>query len=232
VLPISGTTSPVGRAALAMLLFEDIALVPIIFLLGAMAPAAAGGIDAMIRTLWQGGLLIAVLLGAGGSARGIAVALLEAGCPEVVLVNRTRARAELLAREIGGPVRVADTAPLAEAALLVNTTSLGMAGQPPLELDLAPLPANAVVADIVYVPLETLLLRAARARGLLAVPGLGMLLHQARPGFAAWFGVDPVVDAELAAFVGGDIPAAADRAASQAAPAAEERSVNPLRPSP
>ncbi len=155
---------------------------------------------------WQASAGPAVLLGAGGSARAIAVALLEAGAPEVVLVNRTRARAETLAREIGGPVTVATAPPLARAALLVNTTSLGMQGQPPLEVDLAALPTAAVVADIVYVPLETPLLAAARARGLRAVGGLGMLLHQARPGFRHWFGVDPVVDAELEAFVGGDIP--------------------------
>ncbi len=155
---------------------------------------------------WQAEAGPAVLLGAGGSARAITVALLEAGCPEVVLVNRTPARAEALAREVGGPVRMAAAAPLGRAALLVNTTSLGMQGQPPLDLDLAPLPAGAVVADIVYVPLETPLLAAARARGLRAVGGLGMLLHQARPGFRHWFGVDPVVDAELEGFVGGDIP--------------------------
>jgi shikimate dehydrogenase len=155
---------------------------------------------------WQAAAGPAVLLGAGGSARAITVALLEAGCPQVVLVNRTPARAEALARAVGGPVTVATTPPLAGAALLVNTTSLGMQGQPPLEVDLAPLPAQAVVADIVYVPLETPLLAAARARGLRAVGGLGMLLHQARPGFSHWFGVDPVVDAELEAFVGGDIP--------------------------
>ena len=155
---------------------------------------------------WQAAAGPAVLLGAGGSARAITVALLEAGCPQVVLVNRTPARAEALARAVGGPVTVATTPPLAGAALLVNTTSLGMQGQPPLAVDLAPLPAQAVVADIVYVPLETPLLAAARARGLRAVGGLGMLLHQARPGFSHWFGVDPVVDAELEAFVGGDIP--------------------------
>ena len=157
---------------------------------------------------WQASAGPAVLLGAGGSARAIAVALLEAGAPEVVLVNRTRARAETLAREIGGPVTVAEAPPLGRASLLVNTTSLGMQGQPPLVVDLAALPAAAVVADIVYVPLETPLLAAARARGLRAVGGLGMLLHQARPGFLHWFGVDPVVDAELEAFVGGDIPRA------------------------
>jgi shikimate dehydrogenase len=107
---------------------------------------------------------------------------------------------------VGGPVTVAMTPPLERAALLVNTTSLGMQGQPPLAVNLAPLPASAVVADIVYVPLETPLLAAARARGLRAVGGLGMLLHQARPGFLHWFGVDPVVNAELEGFVGGDIP--------------------------
>jgi shikimate dehydrogenase len=122
-------------------------------------------------------------------------------------VNRNAARAETLARALGGPVEVAGTPPLEGAALLVNATSLGMAGQPALEIDLAPLPARAVVADIVYVPLETPLLAAARARGLRAVDGLGMLLHQARPGFEAWFGVAPDVDDELRRVVAADIPA-------------------------
>lgn len=148
----------------------------------------------------------AVLLGAGGSARAIAAALLDAGAPRVTLVNRTPARAEALARALGGPVSVAERPPLAEAALLVNTTSLGMQGQPPLAISLAPLPAGAVVADIVYVPMETPLLAAARARGLAAVPGLGMLLHQARPGFEAWFGVAPAVDGALHDIVAADIP--------------------------
>ena len=149
----------------------------------------------------------AVLLGAGGAARAIAAALLDARCPRVTLVNRSRTRAEALARALGGPIDVADHPPLADAALLVNTTSLGMQGQPPLEIDLAPLPPAAVVTDIVYVPLETSLLAAARARGLRVVDGLGMLLHQARPGFEAWFGVSPVVDATLRAVVAADIPA-------------------------
>jgi shikimate dehydrogenase len=148
----------------------------------------------------------AVLLGAGGAARAIAAALLDAGCPRVTLVNRTRPRAEALAAALGGPVLVAEAPPLAGAALLVNTTSLGMAGQPPLGIDLSPLPPTAIVADIVYVPLETPLLAAARARGLVAVDGLGMLLHQARPGFAAWFGVAPQVDAGLRAHVAAGIP--------------------------
>ncbi len=147
----------------------------------------------------------AVLLGAGGAARAVAAALLDAGCPRLILVNRTAARADALARDLGGPVEVADVAPLNGAALLVNTTSLGMAGYGALSLDLAPLPGHAIVADIVYVPLETALLAQARARGLRGVDGLGMLLHQARPGFTAWFGVEPQVDAALRAFVAHDI---------------------------
>lgn len=143
----------------------------------------------------------AVILGAGGAVRAVAAALLDAGCPKLTLVNRTAARAEAIARDLGGPVGVATAPPLADAALLVNGTSLGMKGEPPLEIDLAPLPREAVVQDMVYVPLETPLLAAARARGLRAVDGLGMLLHQARPGFEAWFGVAPLVDAELRDYV-------------------------------
>jgi shikimate dehydrogenase len=112
-----------------------------------------------------------------------------------------------LALDLDGPIAIAETLPLADAALLVNTTSLGMQGQPALTIDLTALPATAVVADIVYVPLTTPLLAAARARGLTAVDGLGMLLHQARPGFEAWFGVAPTVDAALRAVVAADIPA-------------------------
>ncbi|KAA2212706.1 shikimate dehydrogenase [Roseomonas oryzae] len=148
----------------------------------------------------------AVLLGAGGAARAIAAALLDDGCPRLTIVNRSAGRAEALAREIGGPVAVSDTPPLEDAALLVNCTSLGMAGQPPLTIGLAPLPQHAVVVDAVYVPLETPLLAAARARGLRGVDGLGMLLHQARPGFEQWFGVAPQVDAALRQFVAADLP--------------------------
>lgn len=143
----------------------------------------------------------AVVLGAGGAARAILVALLEAEVAEIRLLNRTRTRAEALADELGGTIRVMDwgdwTDALAEASLLVNTTSLGMSGQPPLEIDLSPLPASALVNDIVYVPIETALLAAARARGNAIVDGLGMLLHQARPGFEAWFGVSPEVTPAL-----------------------------------
>ena len=146
-----------------------------------------------------------VLLGAGGAARAIAVALLDAGVPDIVVVNRTAERAEELAAALGPRVHAAAEPELAGATLLVNTTSLGMTGQPPLKIDLAPLPPDAVVADAVYVPLETALLHAARARGLIAVPGLGMLLHQARPGFRLWFGVDPVVDQALHDVVAADL---------------------------
>jgi shikimate dehydrogenase len=172
---------------------------------GFIASLAAGAPD------WQAGAGSAVLLGAGGAARAIAVALIDAGAPELRLVNRTLARAETLASQLGDAARERgatltvlpwqDEGALAGASLLVNTTSLGMTGQPPLEVDLAPLPAEALVTDIVYSPLETGLLAAARARGHVVVDGLGMLLHQARPGFRAWFGIDPEVTDALRATV-------------------------------
>lgn len=145
----------------------------------------------------------ALVLGAGGAARAVIHALLEEGAPEVRLANRTAARAEALAEAFGARVRVIDW-PMAEtvlpgAGLIVNTTSLGMAGQPPLTLDLLGADDAAVATDIVYTPLITPFLAAAAARGLKTVDGLGMLLHQGRPGFAAWFGVDPKVDEGLRA---------------------------------
>jgi shikimate dehydrogenase len=149
----------------------------------------------------------ALVLGAGGSARAIVAALQDAGV-RVSIANRTRARAEELAAALPG-LRVLDwdarSDALRDHALLVNTTSLGMAGQDALEVDLDRAAAGLAVADIVYVPLETPLLAAARARGLLGVDGLGMLLHQAVPGFATWFGVTPVVDEELRRFVASDL---------------------------
>lgn len=154
---------------------------------------------------WRAGVGPAVLIGAGGAARAIAVALIDDGAPEIRIVNRTWARAEALATEFGRPliaVRWEDrAAALHGAALLANATTLGMAGQPPLDLPLDALPGRAVVTDAVYAPLETVLLAAARARGNACVDGLGMLLHQARAGFAAWFGRDPEVTAELRAHV-------------------------------
>jgi shikimate dehydrogenase len=147
----------------------------------------------------------AVVIGAGGAARAAAAALLEAAVPEIRLVNRTRARAEKVAADLGGPLRVLDwqdrARALSQAGLLVNATSLGMRGQPPLDLDLFELPPAAVVNDIVYAPLNTPLLAQAAARGHGVVDGLGMLLHQARPGFAAWYGVKPEVSEDLRRFV-------------------------------
>jgi shikimate dehydrogenase len=150
----------------------------------------------------------AVVLGAGGAARGVIGALLAAGTPEVIVLNRTRSRAEALAADLQGHfpqqlITVADwdarASLLSRAAVLVNTTTQGMKGNPPLELDLSALPVSAVVTDIVYVPLQTDLLTRAAARGNPVVDGLGMLLHQARPGFEAWFGLVPEVDEALRA---------------------------------
>ena len=146
-----------------------------------------------------------MVLGAGGAARAILHGLIEAGVSRILLSNRTAAKAEDLARHFGPSVEAIgweekDSA-LSACGLLVNTTSLGMAGQPPLDIAVAALPASAVVADIVYVPLETPLLATARMRGLTTVDGLGMLLHQAVPGFERWFGVRPEVTADLRAHV-------------------------------
>ena len=140
----------------------------------------------------------ALLLGAGGAARAIAAELLAEGV-DVTIANRTPDRAANLAALLPG-LRIVpwqDRNHLEGVAMLVNTTSLGMTGQPPLEVDLAGAAPGMVVCDIVYAPLETPLLAAARARGLAAVGGLGMLLHQAVPGFTAWFGIRPEVDAAL-----------------------------------
>lgn len=145
------------------------------------------------------------VLGAGGAARAIVAALLEAGVGELRLVNRTRERADQLAKEIGGAITVIDwdkrTSALEEIGLLVNTTTLGMKDKDPLDLDLENLPASAVVTDIVYTPLITPLLTTARQLGNPVVDGLGMLLHQARPGFFFWFGVKPEVTDALRAFI-------------------------------
>ena len=143
----------------------------------------------------------AVVLGAGGAARAIIVALLDAGVPEIRLLNRTQERAEQLAEEFGGPINVlaweARDGALTDVSLLVNTTTLGMRGKPPLEIQLAMLPETALVTDIVYAPLATKFLQAAQQRGNQTVDGLGMLLHQARPGFKAWFGTKPEVSRAL-----------------------------------
>lgn len=148
----------------------------------------------------------ALVLGAGGAARAIGAALADCGIP-VTYCNRTHERATTLATTLSGrAIRWDDRmAALSDHALLVNTTALGMSGHAALDLTLDAAPSSLAVADIVYVPLETGLLAAARARGLRTAGGLGMLLHQAVPGFAAWFGVTPVVDNELYRIVANDL---------------------------
>jgi shikimate dehydrogenase len=154
----------------------------------------------------------ALVLGAGGAARAVIYGLLSRGVERIVVANRTAGRAEALRTSFGERVQVADWAEaepgLADTALLINTTTLGMHGQPPLALDLARLRGHAIVADIVYVPVVTPLLAAARARGLLTADGLGMLLHQAVRGFALWFGRTPQVTGELRALVETDLQTA------------------------
>lgn len=146
----------------------------------------------------------AVVLGAGGAARAVCAALLDEGVPALRLCNRNQDRAAALARDLGGSIDViswgARSEALRNAALLVNTTALGMPGHLSLDLDLGKLPGDAVVTDIVYNPLKTNLLKNAEARGNPIIDGLGMLLHQARPGFFAWFGLDPDVTEDLRDF--------------------------------
>jgi shikimate dehydrogenase len=158
---------------------------------------------------WADATRSAVVLGAGGAARAVVQGLIAAGVEEIVIVNRSPERTARLVAQFGAATRAAPWSAvpqlLAGADLLVNTTSLGMVGQPALEIDLRLLGARAIVADIVYIPLETPLLAAARARGLRAVEGLGMLLHQAAPGFERWFGVRPQVTPQLRALIEADI---------------------------
>ena len=154
---------------------------------------------------WRGNAGPALVLGAGGASRAIVVALLEEGAPEIRLTNRTREKAEALAQEFGPQVKVVDWARRNEAmagvSLLVNTTTQGMHGQPPLDVVLDDLPQGALVSDAIYIPLETPLLAAARQRGHRTVNGLGMLLNQARPAFNAWFGVLPEITPALRAAI-------------------------------
>ena len=157
---------------------------------------------------WDRGLESAVVLGAGGGARAVVFALIAREVERVYVVNRTQERALALQKQFGARVHAAGrdetTGLLGGAGLLVNTTTLGMVGQPPFEINLR-CPASLVVADLVYDPLETGLLAAARAHGLRTADGLGMLLHQAVRGFERWFGVKPEVTAELRALVEADL---------------------------
>jgi shikimate dehydrogenase len=151
----------------------------------------------------------ALVFGAGGASRAVLFGLLDRGIKRIHLANRTMARAQALADEFGARIvpaawdAIGDLLP--RTGLLVNTTSLGMKGQPPLEIDVGMLPQEAIVADLVYVPLDTSLLAAARARGLKTADGLGMLLHQAVRGFELWFGRRPEVTADLRALVEADL---------------------------
>ena len=150
---------------------------------------------------WRADTGSAVVLGAGGAARGVVAALLDAGAPQIILSNRTAERATALQSEFGARVVVSAWDDVGDAIkganLLVNTTSLGMDGQPALPVSLDHLGPETLVTDIVYAPLKTQLLIDAAARGCAVVDGLGMLLHQAAPGFETWFGQKPIVDDEL-----------------------------------
>ncbi len=146
-----------------------------------------------------------VVLGAGGAARAVVAALIDAGVGKIRVINRTVERAQNIAETLGEPVRAYGWAEandlLEDAGLVVNTTTLGMKNQPPLMLDIDRLPASSVVTDIVYTPLITPLLERAQARKLQTIDGLGMLLHQAVPGFEGWFGQKPEVTADLRALI-------------------------------
>jgi shikimate dehydrogenase len=159
---------------------------------------------------WRADAGPAVVIGAGGGARAVVYGLAERGAREIRLVNRTFDHAQKLAAEIGGPITVLPWQErhmaLAGAALVVNTTSQGMIGNPALDLNLAKLPKHSLVADIVYIPRETPLLAAARARSHRTINGLGMLLHQGRPAWKAWFGIEPEVTPELHALLAATIP--------------------------
>jgi shikimate dehydrogenase len=167
-----------------------------------------GGLDAAVPG-WDNGLEKAVVLGAGGAANAVVFGLIERGVERVHVVNRTYEHAQALGRRFAPRARPAHWAEMTGlftgAELLINTTNLGMQGQRPLEINLKPLPDSAVVADVVYVPLETALLAAAKRRQLRVADGLGMLLHQAVRGFSLWFGETPEVTPQLRALVEADL---------------------------
>lgn len=170
-------------------------------------------LDRSLGTGWEQNVDDALVIGAGGAARAVVAGLQDRGLSRILVANRTRAKAGDLVRDLtrsGGPALQAldweeIDAALPRADLIVNTTSLGLAGEPPLTLDLGKTAGTAIAADVVYVPLKTPFLAAAEARGLRIVDGLGMLLHQAAPGFARWFGITPQVTPELAALIRADI---------------------------
>jgi shikimate dehydrogenase len=185
-----------------------------------------GNLDA-VTPGWDRGLESAVVLGAGGGARAVVYGLLQRNVARIYVINRTIERAQALQKEFGAQIFPAawdeTTGLLGGAGLLVNCTTLGMVGQPPLEINLR-CPASLVVADLVYAPLETKLLAAARGRGLRTADGLGMLLHQAVYGFESWFGVKPEVTPELRALIEADL--------AKDAPPEKKESPPPPAPSP
>jgi len=154
---------------------------------------------------WRADAGPVVVIGAGGGSRAVCYGLAQEGAREIRVVNRTLARAKGIAQEFGGPIRALPWEQRREvlegAAMVVNTTSCGMVGQPALDIELDKLPQSALVADIIYIPLETPFLAAARRRGNSTINGLGMLLNQGRPAWKAWFGIEPEVTAELRAIV-------------------------------
>lgn len=170
-------------------------------------------LDASLGTGWEQDVETVLVLGAGGAARAVVAGLQNRPCKRIFVANRTLSKAEDLVRDLrpGSSVGLETSAweaigrVIPHAQLIVNTTSLGMAGQPPLVLDLSRAPRNAAIVDIVYVPLKTPLLATAAAQNLRTVDGLGMLLHQAVPGFKRWFGVRPEVTPELRALILADI---------------------------
>jgi shikimate dehydrogenase len=173
-------------------------------------------LDRSLGTSWGRDVDTALIIGAGGAARAVVAGLQDRPLKRIMVANRTGPKAGELVDDLkgSGPAALEAVAweelgpALARSRLIVNTTSLGMMGQPPLLLDLEVAPADAVVADIVYVPLKTPLLAQAEARNLRIVDGLGMLLHQAAPGFERWFGVAPEVTPELRALIVADIEGA------------------------
>lgn len=150
---------------------------------------------------WRADAGPVAVLGAGGGSRAVCYGLMQEGATEIRLVNRTLSNAETVARELGGPITPLSWDDRHDAldgvATVVNTTSLGMVGQPDLEISLEKLPTTALATDIIYTPLETAFLAAARERGIRTVNGLGMLLHQGPPAWKLWFGIEPTVTAEL-----------------------------------